>query len=283
MMIIAKIIGGLGNQLFQFAFAYALQKQNPAELKLDASQYIHFPDRKFELSHFGLCHLASDREIRAFFPQNWFEKNFRKGKYKILKEKYFHYDSEIVQNYPNENLYLDGYWQSYRYWERYETEIRQIFTFQNALQEKNALFYEKIHETESVALHIRRGDYVQKTSVVQHYYQCPMTYYEQAIREISQKLEKPHFFIFSDDIEWCKANVTLDFPHIYIDSGNNLIDLQLMSACKHQIIANSSFSWWGAWLNPNPQKILIAPPKWFNDEKIQITDLFPTHTIKIQV
>ncbi len=282
-MIIAKIIGGLGNQLFQYAFAYAMYKQNLAELKLDASQYIHFPDRRFELAYFGLNNLASKNEIAAFFPQNWLEKTFRKGKFRLLKEKYFHFDPEILQNYGNENLYLEGYWQTYRYWQNYENEIRQIFTFKNSFEGRNAFFYQKIQETESVALHLRRGDYVQKPSVVQHYYQCSINYYEKAISEINQKVENPHFFVFSDDLEWCKTNLKLDFPHTYIDSGSNMGDLQLMSACRHQIIANSSFSWWGAWLNPNPQKILMIPPKWFQDEKIQTDDLFPFHAIKIQV
>jgi hypothetical protein len=155
-----------------------------------------------------------------------------------------------------------------------ETEIRQIFTVKKALNTQTKPFLDQIRACNSVSLHVRRGDYVQNPIINQTHGLCSLEYYEKAVQYMAEKLEKPVFFVFSDDILWCKENLKLPFPTVFVE-GNflNYEDLTLMSACQHQIVANSSFSWWGAWLNNFAKKIVIAPKKWFNDQEIK--DLIP--------
>ena len=136
-----------------------------------------------------------------------------------------------------------------------------------------------IHETNSVSLHVRRGDYVK----LQHIHGlCDLDYYAHAIRFITEHLTNPHFFIFSDDIQWVTNNLKIGFSHTFVDINHghdSAWDMWLMANCKHNIIANSSFSWWGAWLNQNPNKIVVAPAQWFADG--QQTDIISDDWTKI--
>ena len=128
---------------------------------------------------------------------------------------------------------------------------------------------------------MRRGDYVTLPSAKNHYKLCSLEYYKQAIEYLKNRLTKFELFVFSDDILWCKENLTFEFPVNFIESGNSQSDLYLMSRCKHNVIANSSFSWWGAWLNSNKNKIVIAPNDWFIDETIDTSDLIPPSWVRI--
>lgn len=143
---------------------------------------------------------------------------------------------------------------------------------------------QNILSVNAVSLHVRRGDYVSNLTINQFHGTCSLEYYNQAIAQIAKKVETPHFFVFSDDPEWVKSNLKIDYSITIVDHNNadkNYEDIRLMSLCKHHIIANSSFSWWGAWLCRNPNKIVIAPLKWFNDKSINTTDLIPDGWIKI--
>ena len=202
---------------------------------------------------------------------------FRKTHYREVKLSF----NEDIENFirSNENIYLEGYWQSEKYFERIKDVIKNEFVFEKFSEEKNIFASNKIYATNSVAIHVRRGDYVKNPLYSDI---CTLDYYKRAIKYITQHIDNPFFYIFSDDIHWCIENFN-DLNQIeFIDWNNgkqSYRDMQLMSLCKHNIIANSTFSWWGAWLNKNPSKIVIAPKKILNSSNDAI-DLITNSWIK---
>jgi len=198
----------------------------------------------------------------------------------IIRERYFHFDPQIIRKYNY--AIFDGYWQS----EKYFIDIKNIITEELSLKkkyideiEKNLI--NKIKNNNSVSIHIRRGDYVNDKTTNLHHGTCPLDYYHRAIKIILANNKKSIFFIFSDDIDWVKKNLKLLHPSFFISGNKDYEDLFLMSLCKHNIIANSSFSWWAAWLNNNPNKTVAAPKKWFNNPHQNTKDLIPKPWIKI--
>ena len=186
---------------------------------------------------------------------------------------------------PN-NKYFVGYWQSENYFNSIEKIIREHFKFKPTLSEKNLRLKKRIENSNSVSLHIRRGDYVNNASAYKTHGLCSIEYYNRAIDEIKRQVKDPIFFIFSDDPEWVKSTDfgIINFEIIDWNIGNlSYIDMQMMNCCKHNIIANSSFSWWGAWLNSNSKKIVISPKKWFANDVLneQAKNIVPNSWIKI--
>jgi Glycosyl transferase family 11 len=193
----------------------------------------------------------------------------------FVVEPYFHYWYGI-KNIPCDS-YLMGYWQSEQYFADIANIIREDFTFKLPMSQQNAELAKQINQVNAVSLHIRRGDYANNPETMATYGLCSLDYYKEAIRYIVERVNAPHFFIFSDDINWVKNNLKIDYPYQYVDHNHgteSYNDMRLMSLCKHHIIANSSFSWWGAWLNRNPEKLVVAPQKWFANE-LNVDDLFP--------
>ncbi len=292
-MIIAKIIGGLGNQMFQLAFAEVMRQIHQTNLYLDISDYVYYPDRQYDMdcfeTNFTFVKPAQLRRFREAAGrrqkiEKWISQ-MRNGQGQILKEKeehQFRFNAKILKKYTKD-LYVIGYWQSYRYFIDYQEDIRKIFTFRQPLNARNqAVLHQIGDEFQTVALHVRRGDYVQDKTVNQVHGVCSMAYYQKAIEVIHQKIANPYFIIFSDDITWCKSAIKTGFSQLFIDYPNkNWEDMQLMSLCKHQIIANSSFSWWGAWLNQNPEKVVVAPQKWLAEKPISMDDVLPKNWIKL--
>jgi hypothetical protein len=173
--------------------------------------------------------------------------------------------------------YLTGYWQSEKYFSSVEAEIRKDFTFNKPLIDRNLELSAKMATCGSISLHIRRGDYVSDAQTSAILGVCPLDYYRNAVAYVADRVANPQFFVFSDDIEWARENLGLDHPSEYIDhnrGAESYCDMQLMSKCRHHIIANSSFSWWGAWLNPHADKIVVAPKRWFAGS-LDSTDLVP--------
>lgn len=289
-MIITKLVGGLGNQMFQYALGRHLALLNNTSLYLDITHYETDTLRKYELDCFDIQAKIADKKMLDDFARypHHLRRWERLWQYHILgkrnlviAEPHFHYSEGIIKKYK-ENLYLAGYWQSEQYFEAVETSICKDFTFVKPLTTKAKEFETIIKSKNSVSLHIRRGDYVSNTAVLEVHGVCSLAYYGQGINFIKQKIEKPTFFIFSDDIAWCKAYLQIDAEVIFIeDLQYNYEDLRLMSLCQHHIIANSSFSWWGAWLNPNPDKIVIAPEQWFTTTERDCQDIIPKTWIKI--
>jgi len=197
-------------------------------------------------------------------------------------EKQFNFDNQIL-NSPN-NILLDGYWQSEKYFADITDILRREFVVRYQQDTQSQKVANQIKSTESISLHVRRTDYVQNTLTNQIHGTCDQDYYDRAVRYIGKRVINPHFFIFSDEPEWARSNLKLRFPMTIVDcndASRNYEDLRLMSMCRHNIIANSSFSWWAAWLNPNSNKIVIAPQKWFNDHTRNTKDLIPDQWIKL--
>ena len=276
-MIIVNIIGGLGNQMFQYAMGAALAIQSKQELKLDITTFEHYDLRDYELDIFNIDpEIASDEEIIQAKKNELSELNFT--------EKYCYFDLSLKLLGQNENVYLRGYWQSEKYFSAYKDYILEAFTSKNRLSRQSSQFHKAIASTNSVGLHVRRGDYITNPKENNHHGVCSLEYYNNAASFIVNRIDKPHFFIFSDDLDWAKESLDFIDNITFVELDKNIPDYEemyLMSQCKHNIIANSSFSWWGAWLNQNSKKIVIAPKKWLTDETIDTKDLIPDSWIRL--
>ena len=266
-MLEVKLCGGLGNQMFQYAFClYLRSAQN--KVRLNISDYrVHRHHQGFELERvFGIKEdynrEKSDWGINTnIWHIRLIQKLFR---IEIVSRSECH-EVIAVTNVPYkkicQNLFMVGYWQDYLYIEPIERELRRRFQFPS-LTGKNEEFYCKMKERETVAIHVRRGDYLKIGGMGSI---CNYEYYKKAIRYMMEKIEQPTFIFFSDDPEWCKEKFkNLEAWFVDWNKGENSYkDMQLMSLCKHNIIANSTFSWWGAWLNSSDEKLVVAPERWW--------------------
>jgi hypothetical protein len=275
-MIVVKIKGGLGNQMFQYAIAKAFSLELKRKFKLDISIFEWYKLHNYGLHNFNIQ------------PQFYIPVSKRRLKIIKLFNKIVSYNEDFHQfNYnPNlihskfDRIFLEGYFQSQKYFIKYEDEIRKDFQIVTPLKQQTSEMVELMQSVNAVSIHFRRGDYV--GNVV---HETDKTdYYKEAMKIIESKVENPVYFLFSDDIPWVKENFTTNFDTHYVDfndASTNFEDIKLMSSCKHNIMANSSFSWWGAWLNTNSTKIVIAPKLWFNDPKINTSDVIPESWIQL--
>ncbi|MGE3825018.1 MAG: alpha-1,2-fucosyltransferase [Bacteroidia bacterium] len=294
-MIIVRLEGGLGNQMFQYALGRHLSIINKTELKFDLSSYEEklFNNgakcRGYNLDIFDLnIKIASADEIQKvkaseipFFETLKYKFQrlktipyFRKTE--LFESKLFFFDSNILK--AGKNSYLTGYWQSPKYFDSIRKNLLEDFKFKELPSKKDYDFIDAIIKQESVSIHIRRGDYVTNPETYKLHGVCTIDYYKQAIEHICKNVENPFFYIFSDDIDWAKENIKPEENVTYVKgtpSDKDYFEMHLMSLCKHNIIANSSFSWWAAWLNSNSQKIIIAPQKWMNMPDLNVNDLLP--------
>jgi hypothetical protein len=273
-MIIVKLIGGLGNQMFQYATAKALAVSQHKPLYVDATAFETYTLHQLGLQHFNL-------DLQHYKQPKRFVAKWNRFFKKIIQyhEQQFNYDISL-QNIKNDILFLNGYFQSELYFNEYENYIREAFEIKSPLKKETRAALELMKKGTAVSLHIRRGDYLQHDIHNTNKEQ----YYRDAMEYIENKIEDVVYFIFSDDMDWVKENFKTNTETHYMDfndAASNYEDLKLMSSCQHHIIANSSFSWWGAWLNPNPNKIVIAPKKWFNDETRNYKDVVPASWIKL--
>ena len=272
-MIFTKLMGGLGNQMFQYACAKAIARKNNTECFVDKSFLENKNSgvtvfRDFELYLFPNCWANTyPGEIIEAFQFN---------------ELFYHCDERLrdVKLSDEQHLYFTGYWQSYKYFERIESELKHEFTFPEISEQKTETLRQKILSENSVMINVRRGDYLTDSL----FEDITMDYFNKCVSMIESKVENPTFYVFSDDIEWCKENFIDEKFHIVEKShaGPRFIDyLHLMSSCKHNIIPNSTFAWWAAWLNKNENKIVMYPSKWFTDASKDTKDLCPTDWIKV--
>ena len=285
-MVIVQLIGGLGNQMFQYAMAKRLAVLKDTLLKFDITLFKNYGDRQYDLGCFNIKeNFASQEEIcRLRGPYN---KKIPWKTFKLInrakpvhmrsyfKEKQFNFDPEVFK--VSGDVYVEGYWQSEKYFKDIKHTIREDLQFKTEPDPANKEMADLILNLNSVSVHIRRGDYVSDPEVKKVHGTCSMDYYNNAVENMLEKIKNPHFFVFSDDPAWVLKNLKINHPITFINknSGKAFEDLRLISYCRHHIIANSSFSWWGAWLSKNPHKIVIAPKKWFNDPCINTEDLVP--------
>lgn len=265
-MVIIKAQGGLGNQLFQYAL-YKKFESLEIPVYIDVSIY----DTKNEertwlvdklVEDISYSTLKNKKKLADDYLSFWGlvkRKIFGRKKTHFYEENSFEFYEEILKK---NNVYLDGYWQSEQYFWEVRNSIIDSIHFP-VLVGRYREYQNQIENSNAVSIHVRRGDYLYNQDMYVDL--CSTEYYERAIRYICERVDMPSFFVFSDDINWCKQRFDeIDRRILYIDNGNYspYDDLQLMSLCQHNIIANSSFSWWGAWLNENKDKIVVAPNQW---------------------
>lgn len=285
---IVRITGGIGNQMFQYALKKSMDYKGEKSY-LD----LRFYDRKqvhngYELERvFGMKDELYSGKLKAPSEKyNLLCKVFYKLGKRMLKTP--HSLTEILIDYYSDwkklsgkNFFLDGYWQSEDYFADCQKEIRECFVFPAFTEQRNIDLIKMISGKETVAIHVRRGDFLGTSK-----FECLGTtdYYQKSVVYILNKVKNPLFIVLSDDISWCKSNLELDETTLYVDwnSGNKSFrDMQIMSVCKHNIIANSSFSWWGAWLNGNPKKIVVAPDHFYKGHERDESHLIPKDWVKI--
>ena len=286
-MVISNIIGGLGNQMFQYAAGRALSLVRGDTFKLDISSFANYGlHHGFELEKVFNCPVELSREAEVRGVLGWQYAPAIRGILSRPSMAVFRRAGFVVE--PNVALgqavhgmhrdcYLLGYWQSEKYFKDIFDQVRADFSFRMPLKGLNVKLADQIYQLNSVSLHVRRGDYVNDVGTNAVHGLCSLDYYRESIGHIASRVQQPHFFIFSDDIDWVKANLSLDFPHYYIGhnkGAESYNDMQLMSFCKNHIVANSSFSWWGAWLSRNASGIVIAPRRWYTYETKPL-DLIP--------
>ncbi len=286
-MPILKLKGGLGNQMFQYATGLAIHNKFEGTLSLDITGYDHESvknsdePREFKLNAFNIsAGPASPEEIlRNKYPLGLFSKAQR-----FLSQKIFRrFNQDYCPKYINKNhRYIEGYFQSEKNFLEVENKVRTEFTLIN----ESGIFLKFKHQFQdmnSVAVHIRRGDYVTHKGANAHYGVLPKEYYNQAIDLIDNRITDCTFVFFSNDIDWVEKEFGTNPKFIYIKEKNlqDYEELILMSLCKHNIIANSSFSWWSAWLNKNPEKIVICPSNWSKMSPNPHPNITPESWIKI--
>jgi hypothetical protein len=256
--------------------------------RLDVSAFAGNPFHQgFELQKIFNCpvEIAAETDIRnilgwQFFP--WIRRVLARPSLAafcrdgFIIEPHFHYWSGI-HDVPRAS-YLHGNWQSEKYFQEIAAVIRSDFAFKVPVANRNVDLARQIGKVNAVSLHVRRGDYAADPKTNANHGLCSLDYYRKALRLLNERVDQPEIFIFSDDIAWVKANLDIDLPCLFVDHNMGMEsynDMRLMSLCQHHIIANSSFSWWGAWLNPNPDKVVIAPQRWFANANKNVDDLFP--------
>lgn len=270
-MIITKLYGGLGNQMFQYAAGLGLAKRLGTTVSVDESWYA---DQK----RLGVRTIRQyELEILGIYPQKQgvlAKLNLKLSPPAVFKDREQGYDKEFEQ--LKDNIILDGHWQSYRYFEHAAKEVRRAFRFPEEISKQNSRLLDDINKSESVSIHVRRADYASDPYNKKFLGALSLDYYKQAIKSMNVVKEDMCFYVFSDDIDWCKKNIKLGPRATFISHNfgpRSFEDMRLMAACKHNIVANSSFSWWGAWLNDNPSKLVIAPKKWFNIPGFKTEDI----------
>lgn len=290
-MIIARLKGGLGNQLFQYAMGRVLARKHGTELILDTRGFSQDPLRNYRLDSFQIQ--AYPSKHFWFFPENRigrrlniFLQRFRKltsQPLTLIRETQFSFNPADLL--APDHSYVDGYWQSEKYFASIRAQLLQDLCLAIPLSSSQADLAQAIqNDKDAVGLHVRRGDYVADPTTTAFHGLCSLDWYQQAAGLVCEQVPNANFYVFSDDYEWVKNNLKLAAPIRFIEpspDGQEAIDLHLMSLCRHNIIANSSFSWWGAWLNNNPNKIVIAPQRWFAAGHQDTSDLIPEKWIRL--
>lgn len=277
-MVIIKITGGLGNQMFQYAFALGHLKKEK-DVKLDLSYYRQRNCyRKLELHKLFKVVLTSDIEndLKSGIDENG------DSKFSYINEKDLNLRLLYLPGlFELENTYFEGYWQNCQYLNQIQSAVRRTFSF-NTIKKSDTYNYNlkrKIQQNNSVSLHIRRGDYL-KPNI---HKVISLNYYKKAIKKIESSIDDAVFFVFSDEIDWAKSHFTSS-KFIFVEANQadkSYMDMQLMSLCKHHIIANSTFSWWAAWLNKSRKKMVIAPKTWRINKDVPDINIIPKKWIVI--
>ena len=298
-MIIVRLTDGLGNQMFQYAAAKALAVQNNTEVVFDMSWFEINKHRGRRLYGLDIFPLSCQKINQVDKAKDFFLKHlhFTRNIYRhraiarienllaqdggiIIHETSLSYDEKVMLQARGKSVYLQGYWQSEQYFSSIRDVLLQDFQFQPVLSRENLSTSEQIQRvTNPVALHIRRGDYLGTNFAC-----CTLEYYQKAIDYLAGRIGDIQLFVFSNDISWARTNLKTNQEIHFIDQNsevNGYEDMRLMSLCHHHIIANSTFSWWGAWLGQYDAKIVIAPKQWTVNNNEDYTDIIPFDWLKM--
>jgi len=274
--------------MFQYAFASILAAKG-FDVKLDISTYdTYHLHGGYQLDKYNISLKTADKteiqKLRTNSLLTTILNRFGIFQKTVIKEKKLLFNPAFL--HPNDHAYFDGYFQSEKYFLSIRNILIKSFTLKSTLSVE-AQQIKKVIEASgvSISLHVRRGDYINNSTTNKIHGTCPLDYYQNAMSLLNEKYDEIQYFVFSDDIAWVKKNLPIENA-VYVSKEGNRIpheDIYLMSQCKHNVIANSTFSWWGAWLNNNPQKTVIAPERWFATQKMQLqaTDIIPNNWITL--
>jgi hypothetical protein len=279
--------------MFQYALGRRLSLRRNTDLKFDLSWYTQNQvgtKREYQLNLFNIKENFASREEIAYLTGNYsnriqgvlfiFRRLLRLNNITVEK-KLFAYDPDVISS---KNSYFIGSWQNEKYFEPIKDILIRDFSLRNKLSESLIQLENEIINSNSICLHVRRGDLISNSSARLFNGFCDITYYLQAVEKIVMDVSSPSFFIFSDDIPWCKENLEIKFPVKFVSEltkGCISDDFCLMTRCKHYIISNSTFGWWAAWLNQGARKIVIAPKRWLADPYTDYKDFIPPNWQKL--
>ncbi len=294
-MIWVRLMGGLGNQMFQYAAGRRLAIVHDTALTLDCSWFeregarattrrapalgcFSLPAATTSLSEATL----SAWEYAAFRPlrSNFWRHAFRR-RVTVMRSTGDGFDPGVL-GAPGQTL-LIGYWQSERYFQDVSEEVKGDFTFTDSTARAAAALLQLVEEFPSIAVHVRRGDYVTDDATAQLHGTATPAYFHEAVEIIAQRISSPRIFVFSDDIPWCREKLAFAYPTIFVEGlgPHPGAELMAMSRCGHQVISNSTFGWWGAWLNASPDKTVVAPKQWFRDAGVDSADVVPSRWVRL--
>ena len=290
-MIIVRLKGGLGNQMFQYALGRALQHRRGDELRLDVTYLLGDSVFKWDVPRNYELDVFQIQPAFAYIPRLLRRAPRRLGdaeavprKQSFVAENEFGFHPEIL-DLTAPNLYLDGYWQSQSYFAGIADEILDAFRFRMPLSPSGREMARTIASVNSISVDVRRGDYISVESSRNALGFVGEDYYRRGIDWIKVNIPDPQLFVSSDDLPWCREHLKFDLPITWLDqnyAGWKFSEkLQLMSMCKHFLISNSTFAWWAAWLARNDQKLVACPRKWFRDEYFDSKDLIPASWLKL--
>lgn len=288
-MVIVRFKGGMGNQMFQYALGLQLARQLSTGLTFDPTNLLYrnnppdFVYRNYDLDVFQpkeTNFIAAPALLAPVF--NLRVKKLSQGlrwlvarNYPVIKEKHFHFDPTVLAR-PREGVIYDGWWQSPKYFAGVEDKVRRDFCFSRAIIPASRELLSRIENANAICLNVRRTDFLKVDTLNA----TNKEYFLRGADYLGRKLSEPRFFVFSDDVTWCRENIKLDHPTEFVEHGHKGYKfgnyMQLMTRCKHFLIPNSSFAWWAAWLNTGADKVVVAPEDWFTDPEINTTDLVPT-------
>jgi len=287
-MVVVELMGGLGNQLFQYAFGQRLANQWQVPLLVDdfllTSRWLatlrNYTARPYELGVFGIDQPNSSpvnlaKSVLPFFSDTY-----------LLREKEGFDLDALASELPAPRVFCSGYWQSESYFKPVESMIRRQLKFQLTPSDHSQRMVSQIvSHPNAVFVHVRRGDYISNANASQYHGFCGEDYYRRGLAYLRERVADAHFFIFSDDLPWVKRQLGAVLnPSTYVDGNagpDSWQDMYLMQHCRHAIIANSSFSWWGAWLNAGTNRIVIAPRNWFAVDKSAHLPIVPPNWITL--
>lgn len=288
MAIYSYLQGGLGNQLFQYAIARALSEHYQIDFSLDRSWFAVSQDgvtpRQFQLEILNIPGINYSNNPFPKKPsrlQRFLQNTVSNGPIVHYQKNAFDFDPTLfnLRNIKNRDLYLSGYWQGFPYIETIRPILQKDFQLRGSTSTHYQPYLQQIADSESVMLHVRRGDYIDSPSAAQFHGVLPLDYYLKAISVTQSTKTDAHFYVFSDDLPWAKAALPKNLKLTFVDNSRQedsaAQELQLMRACKHHIIANSTLSWWGAWLKENADGLVFSPNRWIRDDRQNLINLLP--------